>query len=98
MQNVPFSEILEANQFFIFPAYIDVNTLYLSHCTVSRANISTILILFGIVGKEFTKSDYCPRHVVRLSIHMEQHDYNRADFREISYLEFFIDKVHQFRL
>jgi hypothetical protein len=29
---------------------------------------------------------------------MEQRDYNRADFREISYLEFFIDKVHQFRL
>jgi len=26
MQNVPFSEVFEANQFFmIFPAYIDVN-------------------------------------------------------------------------
>ena len=100
MQNVPFSDILEANQFFmIFPAYIEVNwTLYLSQCTVSRVCISTMLILLGFVGKEFTKNDYYPHHVVHPSVHMEQRDYNRADFREISYLQFFIDKVHQFRL
>jgi hypothetical protein len=57
-----------------------------------------MLILFGLAGKEFTKSDYYPRHVVRPFVRMEQRDCNRVDFREISYLECFIDKVHQFRL
>jgi len=53
-------------------------------------------ILFGLVDKEFTKSDYYTLHVIRPSVHMEQRDYNRAEFREISYCEFFIENVHQF--